>query len=226
MWYMPMIIGIYALIPVIANTLNADTDNYIRIPILFFFITMFIYPTVSACSRIVFPNARVLTNQIGGGFSGGIYGVYLVAGFVIRKGALKKLRSVWLLCSITVSFFSAVWIQLWSYSNSVRYSLWYDNPFLLIASVCIFEGMSRIKQKKSDFVIWLAGFAFPIYLVHYPIKLLLMDTIMRIQNNKEIKVIILWTSLLLISLSVSYVFSKIPIIGNYLLYRKWGHNET
>ena len=225
-WYMPMIIGLYALIPFAANALQkTDKQRIIWIPLSFFFIFLFLCPTISLLLRIVIPSIRPLSNQINAGFSGGIYGIYLLFGWLLKKKTFKKIKGYWLGIIFVLSTSVAVCFQLWAYNNNIQYNIWYDNPFLLIAAVCIFELFSRCKFHRGYRLLhWLSSYAFAIYLIHFPFKLLLLDSVMNISCPKPIQVFILWGLLLVISLPVAIIISLIPKCGNYLLYRKYNKN--
>ncbi|QTE67051.1 acyltransferase [Clostridiales bacterium] len=222
-WYMPMIIGLYALIPFAANCLRkVDHEKIIWIPLGFFLISIFLYPTISALFRVINPALRSMSNQINAGFSGGTYGIYLVFGWLLKKETFKKVKKIWIVLLVMLSIGTVLWLQLWSYENNVRYSLWYDSPFLLVAAVCFFELFSRCKFHKGyRFLHWLSSYAFAVYLIHFPFKLLLLDFVMNMSYPKTIKVLIMWGLLLIISLPIAFIISLIPKCGNYLLYRKY-----
>ncbi len=221
-WYMPMIIGLYACIPFAANALcKVENNHFVQIPMVFFFCVLFVYPTVSLISRLVDSTIRTMSNQIGSGFIGGTYGVYFIMGWLLKKGALKKAKWYWLMLILCVSFSVSVWIQLWAYNCEIRYNVWYDSPFLFVAAVSLFELFSRIRTSREHKGLrWLSGYAFGVYLIHFPIKLILLDWIMRLSYSKEIQVVIMWGVLLGIGFTGAMIVSIIPRIGNYLLYRK------
>ena len=222
-WYMPMIIGLYALVPFAANALRkTDKQRIIWIPLCFFLVYLFLCPTISLFLQIIIPSIRPLSNQINAGFSGGIYGIYLVFGWLLKKRTFKKIKGYWLGILFVLSTSAAVWFQLWAYNNNIQYNIWYDSPFLLVAAVCIFELFSRCKfHRGNKFLHWLSSYAFAIYLIHFPFKLLLLDSVMNMSCPKSIQVLILWGLLLAVSLPVAIIISLIPKCGNYLLYRKY-----
>lgn len=221
-WYMPMIIGLYALIPFAANCLQkTGNQRIIWIPLCFFLVYLFICPTIAVLFRIINPSIRLLSNQINAGFSGGTYGIYLVLGWLIKKETFRTIKGYWLGLLFVISTCMAVGIQLWAYKNDIQYNIWYDSPFLLISAVCIFELLSRSKfHKGSTLLHWLSSYAFAVYLIHFPFKLLLLDYVMNMTCLKAVQVFIMWGLLLIISLHVAIIVSLIPKCGNYLLYRK------
>lgn len=220
-WYMPMIIGLYACIPYAANALYNVDNKLIKIPMVFFFIILFIYPTVSLISRLVDPTIRTMSNQVGSGFIGGTYGVYLIMGWMLKKGSFKKVKWYWLIMTLSIAFSISVLIQLWAYSCGIGYNIWYDNPFLFVAAISLFELISRIKIKHVHKGLkWISSYAFGIYLIHFPFKLLLLDWIMGFSCSKETQVMIMWGMMLGVGFLLAMVISMIPKVGNYLLYRK------
>lgn len=222
-WYMPMIIGLYACIPIVANALKMNENRRtIILPFVFFFVVLFIYPTVALITRLIDPEIRSMSNQIGYGFSGGTYGVYLIMGWLLNKGLFKKIKSCWLITIFGVSLFASVWMQLWAYRCEVGYNIWYDNPFLFITAVTLFELVSRLKICYGHKVLkWLSGYAFGVYLIHFPFKLILLEWVLGLTNSREIKVVIMWGMLLIIGFVTALLISLIPRIGNYLIYRKY-----
>lgn len=221
-WYMPMIIGLYACIPFAANALKkAEDKSLVKIPMVFFFIVLFIYPAVSLIFRLIDPTIRTMSNQIGSGFIGGTYGVYLIMGWMLKKGFFKKVKCYWLIIILGIAFSVSVLIELWAYSCGIGYNIWYDSPFLFVAAVSLFELISRIKiQRIHKGLQWISSYAFGIYLIHFPFKLLLLDWIIALPYSKKLQVMIMWGVLFGISSLLTMIISTIPKVGNYLLYRK------
>ncbi len=226
-WYMPMIIGLYALIPFAANGLKKiDKLRLMWIPLCFFFVYLFLCPTFSLLFRIVNPSLRSISNQINAGFSGGTYGIYLVFGWLIKKGTFKKIKGYCLGLLFIISTIAAIWFQLWAYKNNIQYNIWYDSPFLLISAISIFELLSRCEfHKEFRFLHWLSSYAFAIYLIHFPFKLLFLDSIMNTSCSRAVQVLFMWGLLLIIGLIVAMIISLIPKGGNYLLYRKYSKDK-
>lgn len=87
-----------------------------------------------------------LSLQLSLGFSGGTYGIYLIVGYLIKKGFLKKVKADILRLVVLLILVIAIGFQIWCYGNNYTYNIWYDSPFLLIVSAAIFELCSRIKK--------------------------------------------------------------------------------
>jgi peptidoglycan/LPS O-acetylase OafA/YrhL len=152
------------------------------------------------------------------GFSGGDYGCYLISGYLLKKGVLKKLK-IWMLSVFAfVSFGILISIQICSYYLNNNYSLWYNNLFLFICGVSLFEIVSRSKKICCEKpIMWIAKYSFAIYLVHNPINMLFTRYTSFI-TVRPLRVIVVWSVTVLLSLLVTVVIGKIPKLGRKVLY--------
>lgn len=221
-WYLLMIIGLYPLIPLAANALQAVEDRkQLRIPMAFFFLFLFLYPFLSLLLQVFCPEHPGFSSQLGEGFSGGVYGFYLICGWLLKKGTFKKIRSGWLVLTAVLPIAAAVFIMMSRYAEGVRYKIYYDSVLLLISGVSLFELFSRMKAVRGEkTVTWLAGFAFGVFLTHNPIRLYLMRIMGSWGCARQLKILILWAAVLLLGFAAAWVISLIPKAGNYLIYRK------
>lgn len=217
-WYMPMIMGMYLLLPLVANALQTVQIKTVQVPFVIITVLFLVIPSVN-----VLFNAWGTTlggTTISSGFSGGVYGVYIVAGYLIKKGLLKKIPSKVLSIITAICVVAAVWIQLYAYSCDVQYNIFYSNIVLLISGMCMFERCSRMdKLPMKKLVGEVSKYSFAIYLVHNPINMVLQryfDWVV----NKELKTILLCVMTLLLSWAVSYGVSRIPKIGKRILYMR------
>ena len=221
-WYLLMIIGLYPLIPFAANALQAVEDRkQVLVPMGFFFVFLFLYPFASLVLQVVRPAHPGFRSQLGEGFSGGVYGFYLICGWLLKKQAFRKIRPAWMITASVLSVAAAVCIQMTRYAAGVKYSIYYDSVLLMIPAVTVFELVSRReKAGESKALKWLAGFAFGVYLTHNPIRLWLLRVMGSWSCAKELKIFILWAVVLALGFAAAYIISLIPGIGNYLIYRK------
>lgn len=221
-WYLVMIIGLYPLIPFVANALQAAEDRkQVLIPMGFFFVFLFLYPFASLVLQAFRPDYPGFKSQIGEGFSGGVYGFYLICGWLLKKQAFRKIRPAWLILASVLSVAAAVDIQLTRYADGVKYAIYYDSMLLLIPSVCIFELISRREPARGSGILrWLAGFAFGVYLTHNPVRIILLRAAGNWACAKELKIFIVMIISLALGFAVAWLISLIPKAGNYLIYRK------
>lgn len=218
-WYLPVILGLYVLIPFVANALNTFEIKQIAFPIIFFYVLLFIIPFMNVINSVC--GRKIFSLQMSQGFSGGVYGLYFIIGYMLKKGAFNKIRT-WILGMVVIaSFASTVGVQMWAYSNSYAYNVWYDSPLIFITSIMVFELCSRIvKIPFYNLVRWLSKYSFGVYLVHNIFKYFLIDRILQYNVTNPVKVIVFWCILVLISYTVVWIIGKIPKIGRFLLFLK------
>lgn len=77
-WYVSMIIGMYIFLPLIADALQEINVKRLKIPLIISCIYLFFIPT---------------NNVLDLSYSGGIYGIYLLSGYLIKKNTLKQIST-------------------------------------------------------------------------------------------------------------------------------------
>ena len=217
-WYMPVIIGFYAMIPFISIMVKKeDLLKYLIIPYAIVFLYMSVFPSMNHLLQL--HELESLDPRINRGFTGGIYGLFIVMGYIIKKGYLRRIKR-WILVLLTV--FSVVFLVFFYYKNYRNtYVLWYDSPFLIIASISFFEMASRVRKPKSNkLVFFLAEYSFAIYLIHYIIQYIKPVKIFMGAFIKPIQVIFFEIIMVLVSCLLAWLISRIPVAGKYLLYVK------
>lgn len=153
MWYMPMILGIYIALPFLAKILKIFNIKVIKIPIL-----------ITLTFSILLPSLNIILNILGIdnynsilylNFLGGCYGLYVILGYYLNNGILKKYNNFILSLGVLLMFFLTCLIQLISYTqySNFRFNVWYDFITLFVCSVCIFELFRRINIKLENIFI-------------------------------------------------------------------------
>lgn len=178
MWYMPMIIGVYIFIPYVANALKGFSLKSILRPYLLSVVFLMIFPCISIF-RLA-EKQSVVKSILSLEFSGGVYGLILLGGYIYRRSDyLKNLSNRILVLLIVVFYFSTVGVQLYCYHRGLAYNVWYNNLLLVVCSFAIFIIINKIKFRNGDappyytFVKCIARYSFGIYLVHYPVLMIL-----------------------------------------------------
>lgn len=218
-WYMPMILGMYVLVPFAANALQSYEMKNLYFPVLFFSLYAFGYPFFSVLNQVL-GNAS-LSLEMSLGFSGGYFGVYFILGYMIRNGLLEKVKTGFLIFTAVLSFVAAVWLQIWSYSQDFAYNIWYDSPYILISSAAVFELFSRISFVPAyQIVKWLSCYSFAVYLIHMPVRNVIQTWIMSLTCMHAVKAAVLWLLVVMISYFCAWLIGRIPKIGKYILYVK------
>ena len=218
-WYMPMILGMYVLIPFVAIVLKNIDMNMIKYTVAFFSIWAFVFPLIKVMNDIF--SGEDLSLQMSLGYSGGAYGLYLVLGYMLKKGLLKNLKTPIAIGCCLVAWGGTVAFQIWAYSRGCRYNVWYDFPLILIASTLLFELGSRIKKVRFYSVVkQISYYSFAIYLIHFMIRMLLINYFSNIEMMRSAKVMLVWIVDLVASLVLAWLINKVPKIGKFILYTK------
>lgn len=220
MWYMPMILGFYALIPIVASGLQKIETKVLAFPILLFLLYSFVVPFYTTIVQIFGKVPPVI--QFSLGFSGGAYGLYLIGGYLVRKGFFEGIKTWFLVAAVAVSFVVAVMLQYYAYAKGIAAGVWYDSPLVAICAVGIFELTSRCRVKvgANPFVELVSRYSFAIFLMHMIVRTMTMPWILSLNIPAPIKLCLAWDLFTLGGLLAAWLIGKIPKIGKYILYVK------
>jgi surface polysaccharide O-acyltransferase-like enzyme len=217
---MSLILGMYILIPIVAIGLSKVSTKILMFPVMIFTVYSFLFPTLLTILEILHVNPGYSVN-FSLGFSGGAGGLFIIYGYLLKKGLLKKIKT-WVLAIIfVVTFFLGDAFQFWAYSNGVTYNMGYVNVLQLIASLALFEIMSRIIiQKESLILTAISKFSFPIYLIHNIFICMCLPFVLAMELANPAKVVILYFLCFIAAFALAKVISLIPKVGKFILYLK------
>ena len=155
------------------------------------------------------------------GFSGGVYGIYIILGYLVKKGTFKNISSYIFALIAIVSFLISVIFQEYAFSKGYPFVLWYEFPFILFGSFALFELFSRIKHIRGYSVIkFFAKYSFAVFLIHNIFRIPLLAIVIDLPVSDPIKSIILWILLIIFSFIAAVIVYRIPKIGKYILYMR------
>lgn len=221
-WYMPMIIGFYLLIPFVSNAILAVKNSKIMLfPIIFVFYLGSIIPFINL--YILMYGKDMFESQINLGYSGGIYGLYILLGYYYKKDwKLGKWQKTVLLLIVLMSVTISVLLINKMMNANLVVDLWYDSPVVIIGSVVSYILAMQIKypSKITNAVIWLSRYSFAVYLIHMLIKCIVLEYITGLKINKPMQVVVLEIVMLTGGYAIAFLISKIPKVGKYILYIK------
>lgn len=224
MWYMPMIIGLYLFLPFIANGLKMlDDDRALRFPLAIMVALLFVIPVLSATKQALGGSSEA--TLIDAGFSGGVYGCYMLLGYCVKKEAFKAIPRWLVVVAGIAAFVLTILLQMFSYGEGVRYNVWYNNGLLLLSGISLFELLSRaLTLRPNRTVAVLSYYSFALYLVHFPVRLLLAPIVLKwpfVEASPNFfGVLVLFVVVLAISLLLCWMVARIPKIGTKILYLK------
>lgn len=226
MWYMPMIIGMYLFLPVFSRALSNIDISLLKFPMGLLAISLFLMPMLTN-----FLSDKSYS-RLDPGFSGGLYGYYIILGFIVLQGVFDKNRKPVLAVIAVVSFIITVNVQLFLYSQGITHNVWYNWGTLAICALSIFvlfknsfnnaeESFYGIVSRKSFGIVrFISQFSFAIYLIHYPVLLLFEKIVKGVKANLSVKVLLLWITTFLCSAVLCFVLGKVMYLRKYLLYVK------
>lgn len=219
MWYMPMIIGIYLFIPFISKALQIITSKVAVIILAIASFYLFIIPTIN--SLLAANGIDTLSSQLDISYVGGIYGVYMLVGYLCKKywnTIKRKLSNAKLLVTFFISFVCIVVVHYVAVVVlKYRYSTWYDSFWVLVASASLFMLLLRLLGgiKGSSMVEYVSKSVFGIYLIHYLFIYIINVYInkMLINSSTILGFVLLMTVTIVLSSSMCFIAKKYKWIG-------------
>ena len=219
MWYMPMIIGMYLSMPFVASALRHFDIDTISGAAIVFTLLAFLLPFITLVLDM--NGIKGVSIQYCLGFSGGIYGIYIVLGYLVKKGRFDNIPAYRLWIIAIISFIICVWFQYYSFTRGYAFFLWYEFPFILTGSFSLFVLCSRIgKVRFYSGVKVLSKYSFAVFLIHNLFRLPLLPFVIVLPFTEPIKAIILWILLVILSFTAAAIIYRIPRFGKYILYMR------
>jgi surface polysaccharide O-acyltransferase-like enzyme len=219
MWYMPMIIGMYLSMPFVSSALNQFKPETIKQATIVFTLLAFLLPFVTTVLAI--HGIQNVNIQYCLGFSGGVYGIYIILGYLIKKDLFKKYSSNKLGILAIVSFIICILFQYYSFIKGYNFFLWYEFPFVLSGSFALFELCSRMdKVRAYPLVTFLSKYSFAVFLIHNLFRLPLLPVVVQLPYSEPVKALILWVLLIFFSYLAAVIIYRIPRFGKFILYMR------
>ena len=154
-------------------------------------------------------------------FFRGIYGIYLILGYLVKKGLFKNCKSYVLVSVSLISFLGTAAFQMWAFGRGYTFKLWYTFPLLGLAALLIFVWFSRIKEIPFYTAVrFVAGYSFAVYLIHNIFRRILMEPVAGLGIPRPAGVLLLSACVLVTSFAAVWLISRIPKAGKYILYTK------
>jgi len=222
LWYMPMIIGVYIAIPFLSTVLERFSPRALVLPMVVCYVTAFILPLVNLFIKVDGGDTLPVGTTLHVGYLGGMYGFYLMLGYIMKKVDLPRIRLRYF-----ILVFSAAFVLICLFQNSLwrdryNYGLWYDLPLLPLCCVCVFILINRLQpiltgKRLPDILAGISRIALALFFVHRPIQLLLWLAVDYIPAKKPILAAILFIVSAPLSYLTASLLCKVKFIKKYLL---------
>lgn len=170
LWYMPTIIGLYLFIPFVANALRLMDTKVIVLLMTLATTYLFAVPTINALVQSM--GGLPVKNNIELNYLGGICGVFMVLGYLVKKytSAAKKIQTGLLVAMCIASILLSTVMNYYLFTvMKYDYMPWYDSIFILTASVSLFIILLRFFEhvKPRQYLYSASTAILGCYLVHY-----------------------------------------------------------
>ena len=222
-WYVPAILGLYLFLPAISTIVNKFSIKDLKIPIIISIVIMYLLPTLNYLQILPFE----INTDLNMYFSGGSYGLYILFGNYIYNGSFKGINNKLLYLLLIINFSACIIMQYYLLNKGIAYKLSYDNLFLFIGSISLFELIRRAKiiDKISEInkrrISYISLISFPLFLIHNLVQYLIYHySTFILQTARPIRVLYIFFLSSIISGLIVYLLSKISILKKYLLRMK------
>lgn len=219
MWYIPMILAVYTVIPLIATGLNRMEDKrYLLIPYgIVLMHSMVIYNLNTFFKLAEIDYSLSLHLRSSNVFS--MYMLYMLAGWFIGEGKLKRIPDWVVVTGSVTSFVSLCAYQLWAFSREYVYLVSYESVGILVCAVFWFELIRRkgtLLKPLEKPITYLSRVSFAIYFVHIVIMEGMRWTMDLSMFSRSQKFLVLELCSFVGSLVIIWVLSRFRVCRKYL----------
>jgi surface polysaccharide O-acyltransferase-like enzyme len=168
MWYIPMILCIYMIIPIVNIILKRFSSNLFLIPLAIVFVSGMLVPAIGSYLNITESEFGIsFALSVNNLFSAFL--IYVLAGYWIGNKKCYRIPTWIITVGMLASFFLCGAYQFWAYSKPGNYLISYEFPGILICAAFTFEFIRRTARGVARWerpVIYLSKISFGIYFVH------------------------------------------------------------
>lgn len=213
-WYMPVILGIYLFIPYVSRTLKTMSTKEL-LPI--YSIAFLYYLIVPTLNRLRLTQWDICLDL---SFSGGMYGMYIILGYLIKRYENQLKSSIKFFALAVVSIALLILLQMQIYlSTGQIFKLWYDVCFFLTSAMGIFIILKDVKLNKFRSLIKkISQCSFGMYLIHvFVIAVFLKYGILNFIVSDGLRIMVLTLVVYILSFALAVSIKNIPYIGKILV---------
>lgn len=167
MWYVPMILSVYVMLPLAAYLLHHLPDRRaLLLPLIGVFLTDLLLPTINR--YYVLPGNDPLHYYLYGENFLSAYLLYVFMGWWISAGGLKKLSDRALIAAAILCFLLCTSLQFFLFSCSAE-RIEYMSPGTLACSALLFECFRRYSERLRRWerpIAAISRSSFAVYLLH------------------------------------------------------------
>lgn len=229
MWYVPMCIGLYMLLPILKQiTINKHVAYYY---LLVSFIFAFLLPTVLSFTNDFGFQWMKSSNLVIKDFAANMnmklvagYSAYFVLGYFLGKIDLSPARRLFIYVLGLSGFLFTILATLFASYQKAKPVTYYDNftVNVLLQSIAVFTAFRYMdfKNDKANMIAaHMAKCSFGAYLVHA----LIMETLSSVFHintmtfNPGLSVPLLGCIIFAASYAISFILNRIPVVNRYVV---------
>lgn len=222
MWYMPMILSVYATLPfavMVKDKLSGSKEKLLYLPVVLLFAVSMVQPFINKLLQLLGQSG--LSSPLGEHYLFSFYYIYIIVGYLVGSGALKRFKTGAVALAAVGTFLLCCGYQLWAYAQPVNYLVSYDFPLMPVCAGFLFELVRRTAHwfKKADkSVTCISRIAFAIYFVHIVIMTALVLVLDRFAPGmyRPLRLIVLEVVSVVGSIGIILPLSKIKVFRKYL----------
>lgn len=219
LWYIPTLIGIYMLLPILRSIVGYQNGKYIKYYLLIFLIAGVLRPTILAFlpqeQGLYVSLLRKVPIELMS------YSGYVLLGYYLANTFTKKTRPIFYLMSfVTVAILSTIICQGYAQSHNKPIGILYFYTSLptfieAISLFLFFKNLNiKFRESVSNFVTTLSSLTFGLYLFH-PYVLDFFDMHLSLNSLTFIPLFsipVITVAIVLICIAVTFIAAKIPFI--------------
>ena len=150
------------------------------------------------------------------------YGLYLLIGYYIYNNKLRIKKEL-LIFLFLANYIIILCIQLYSLSSESHYAykVWYDSPFLLICTACLFTLFTRIddnviNERISNIFTYISRISMGIYFVHIIVIMTKIKYMGQIFASLSLETAFLTIITIVLSAVIVGVLSRNKYVARYI----------
>ncbi|MDO4173880.1 MAG: acyltransferase [Eubacteriales bacterium] len=222
MWYMPMILCLYLLVPYAAMIVKRVPMRLFLLPCVILYLSEMVFPTINDVFHLEYIDTSV-SFSLKSSYLFSMYFLYLFPGYWVSRGGLRRVRGRYLAVGAGLIFLLCCVFQFYAYSRPAQVVLDYDFVLLPPLAALVFELVRRLGRHLMRFqrqITYIAKISFAIYFVHILIMSLLEWYFPYRGWSKPLAMLFLEMVSVSGSVIIILLASEIPLCKKYLFMMK------
>lgn len=216
LWYLKVLIGIYLLTPILKLWVNKKNKKYVEYYLIISIIISIIIPTICYFGGHHYEIFNIINNNLYYVNISNCFITYYILGWYLHNYPIKRKKWLYFFSSIGVlSSILLFYFFIGRYTNFLDvFGIFQIFTFLYSITIFIFFKEKEYK-KKIKLVELISKYNLGIYVSHSIIAITLYDLgshFSFIADNYFLALILIYTLTIIISLLITFIINKIPII--------------